>query len=155
MNQESFSKRADAAENAFFADVDAKLLDKLRASFEKEQSIDKVSALTGIRDKELLKAIVDAGVDGSTITAMHVFPMVAVAWADNVIQAQERERLMDAARSRGMTPETPAGMLLAAWLAHKPGEGVFRAWEGFARSLIQSLDEEENAEKVRRGVEKN
>lgn len=153
MNQQSFQDRADALENAFFADVDAKLLEKLRASFEKEQSADELSALSGISDKSVLAALVDAGVTARSMTVLHVFPLIAVAWADNIVQAEEREKILLAASKQGMSADSPAGLLLASWLTHKPGESVFVAWESYAKALVGRLAADD-AETLRASIEK-
>ncbi len=152
MSQESFSERADALENAFFAEVDAKLLEKLRSSFEKNQTVEELASLCGITDKHALESLVDAGVNPRTLTALHLFPLIAVAWADNAIQTEEREKVMDAAGKQGITRESPAGQLLQSWLTKKPSEQAFNAWESYAKSLIASLDAE-SAESVRRSLE--
>lgn len=152
MSQESFSERADALENAFFAEVDAKLLEKLRSNFEKDQTVEELAALCGITDKHALESLVEAGVNPRTLTALHLFPLIAVAWADNAIQSEEREKVMEAASKQGLTRESPAGQLLQSWLSKKPSDHVFVAWESYAKALIGSLDAD-SAESVRRCME--
>jgi hypothetical protein len=151
MSTESFKDRGDALENAFFADVDAKLMDKLRASLEKDKSVDELSALSGINDRGVLSALADAGVTGRSITALHVFPLVAVAWADGLIQKEEREKVIEAATEQGMTKDSPALALLEAWLQSKPDDSVFAAWESYAKSLIAKLGSDE-AKSIRKSI---
>jgi hypothetical protein len=152
MTQESFEDRANALENAFFAEVDARLLDKLRTSFEKDSSVEELAVLSGISDKAILQTLVDAGVTGRSVTALRIFPLVAVAWADNVIQSEEREAIMVAASKEGITRESPTGLVLESWLAKKPSDPVFEAWEGYAKALVSRLDKSEAA-KLRSSIE--
>ena len=153
MSQDTFRDRADALENAFFSDVDAKLLEKLRANFEKDQTIQELATSCGINDKHALEAMVEAGVNPRTLTALHLFPLIAVAWADNAIQPEERETVMEAASKQGLNRESPAGQLLSNWLSKKPSDKMFDAWETYAKALMASLDQDA-AEAIRTCLEK-
>ncbi len=152
MNKDSFGDRADALENAFFADVDAKLLEQMRNSLEKDKSSDELASLSGLQDPSVLKSLVDAGVTGRSITALRIFPLVAVAWADHVIQENEREKILLAASKQGLPPTSPAGELLNRWLANKPDASVFDAWETYARSLVTKLGASDS-ESLRQSIE--
>ena len=151
MNFDSFGDRAEALENAFFAQVDAKLQEQLRQSLEHDKTADELATLSGLTDRGVLNALTHAGVTGRSLTALRIFPLVAVAWADNIIQENEREKVMLAAGEQGLTPKTPAGFLLQQWLQHKPSDEMFDAWEAYAKALVGKLSREE-ADALRRSL---
>ncbi len=153
MSSDTFGDRADALENAFFNQVDAKLTEQMRLSLERDKTADELASLSGINSSSVLDALVAAGVTGRSMTALRIFPLVAVAWADEIIQENEREIVMTAAAKQGLPPKTPAGMLLDQWLTHKPENGVFEAWEAYARSLVGKLEPEE-AKSLKHTIEK-
>ena len=139
MNQASFNERAEKLENAFFANLDAQLTENIRASLNKDKTAEELSVLSGITEPSVLASMVNAGVTGRSMTALRIFPLVAVAWADNIIQESERELVLESASKQGLPPKTPAGTLLGDWLIQKPDESVFQAWEAYARSLVAKL----------------
>ena len=143
MNEDSFSTRARALEDAFFTQRDAELSEQLRASQERAQTAEELSALSGIDDPKVLRSLVDAGVTGRSLTALRIFPLVAVAWADGIIQENERDKVIQAASKHGLPPSTPAGGLLNQWLLVKPDESIFEAWETYTQALVARMGPEE------------
>lgn len=137
--EDIISKRAAALENQFFASVDEKLTDALRAELEKAAATKELAKLSGVADEKILGALVDAGVSPTTFPALRLFPLVAVAWADGMLDAAERDKVMEASTKHSVDANSPSGKILAAWLATEPSDELFDAWEHFARSLVKEL----------------
>ncbi len=137
--EDIISKRAAALENQFFASVDEKLTEALRAELEKATATNELAKLTGVADEKVLGALVDAGVSPSTFPALRLFPLVAVAWADGMLDAAERDKVMEASTKHCVHTDSPSGKILAAWLATEPPAELFSAWEQFARALVKEL----------------
>jgi hypothetical protein len=135
----TLSKRGAALENQFFAEVDEKLTAAMKAELEKTSAIEELAKLSGIRDERVLKSIVGAGVAPTTFPALRLFPLVAVAWADGMLQAGERDVVLSAAGKHCVESKSPSGRLLQKWLETEPPKELFEAWESFARALVMQL----------------
>lgn len=141
--EDTFSSRANALENSFFSQVDAKLNEQLAKQLAADKTAEELGVLSGIEDKATLRALVEAGVTGRSLTAMRVFPLVAVAWADGMLQEAERDKILEIAENQGLPAKTPAGSLLGQWLQHPPTEETFAAWEAYTSALLLRLSGEE------------
>lgn len=85
-NQDSLHDRGSALENQFFAELDAKLLAELKSRQEQDNAIAEFSRISGIKDTKILEAVHKLGVTTQAFSAMRVFPLVAVAWGDGVLE---------------------------------------------------------------------
>ncbi len=145
MSTDSLRERGDSLEEAFFRNMDRKLIEELRSKKEREQQLDDLAAASGIAHREVLAALVDAGVHGEALVAVGLVPLIEVAWADHTIDAGERDAIMEAAREAGVTRGSAAAGLLFAWLERRPGAELLEAWKGYAAALVSELDPDEAA----------
>ncbi len=132
-------QRGAALESQFFAAVDAKLMADLQAELKKSDDAQGLAKLSGIDDPAVLEALVRAGVSPSSFPALRLFPLVAVAWADGMLEKSERETVLAAANKHCVGAESPSGGILAMWLDKEPSSELFAAWEAFAKSLVTKL----------------
>ncbi len=132
-------QRGAALESQFFAAVDAKLMADLQAEIKKTDEAKTLARLSGINDPAVLHSLVEAGVSPSTFPALRLFPLVAVAWADGLLEKSERETVLAAADKHSVGLDSPSGGILAAWLEKEPGPELFTAWEAFAKALVSKL----------------
>jgi hypothetical protein len=146
-------QRGAALESQFFAEVDAKLMADLQAELKKSDDAKGLAKLSGIDDPAVLNALVAAGVSPSTFPALRLFPLVAMAWADGMLEKSERETVLAAAYKHSVGAESPSGAILAAWLDKEPGPKLFEAWEAFAKSLAAHLNASD-AKSVRESIMK-
>jgi hypothetical protein len=139
----TISKRGQALENQFFASVDEKLVAALKAELEKAETTKELAKLSGVGDEKVLDALAEAGVSPSTFPALRLFPLVAVAWADGVLSASEKETILLSAHQQGIEKSSSAGQVLSSWLSQEPPNSLFDAWEGFTKSLVKILSAEQ------------
>ncbi len=145
MTSDALRERGDSLEDAFFRNVDRKLMDELRAKKQREQQLDELAAASGIVHRDVLGALLDAGVHAEVLLAVGMVPLIEVAWADHAMDAAERDAIMKAAREAGVTDGTPAAGLLASWLSRRPGAELLAAWKEYAAALIAELSEADAA----------
>jgi uncharacterized tellurite resistance protein B-like protein len=136
---DSLHERGSALENQFFAEQDAKLLAELKTKHEKEGAIAEFSRISGIKDTKILEAVYQLGVTPQTFSALRVFPLVAVAWGDGVLDEAERTTVDTIASTHFLLKECPASQLLKKWLDTKPSAEMFDAWENYAKALASAL----------------
>lgn len=140
-NGDSWQERGDALENGFFAKLDAELLAELKAKTAAQNDIAEISRVSGIKDERVLAAMQQLGVSGSTVAAMRLFPLVAVAWADGILEKAEQEKIEEFVAKQSISKDSPAMGLLHSWLANKPQQGALEAWETYAKGLIGQLQD--------------
>ncbi len=145
MATDSLSERGQSLEEAFFRNMDRKLIEELRSKKAREQQIDELAAASGIEHRAVLGALLDAGMHSEALVAVGLVPLVEVAWADHAMDASERDAIMQAAREAGVTRGSTAAGLLLAWLDRRPGAELFEAWEGYAGALVAELGESDAA----------
>ncbi len=76
------------------------------------------SQLSG--NERLATRLQEMGFDAKTAPALHLLPLVAVAWADGFVTSREREAVLQIAAAHGIEPGTPAAMLLTSMLEERP-----------------------------------
>lgn len=130
-----------AHEEEYFHRQDQKLIEQMRDKLAREQAVADIKAETGLADEALLARLAELGVKKETIPVLHLMPLVQVAWADGEIQAGERELLMEAADSTGVTGEARAA--LEAMLEKRPPAEFFDAALAFIRHMVAALPEGE------------
>ncbi len=138
-NTDPLHERGSALENHFFAKLDNKLLEELKIKEDHDNFIGEFSRISGLKDVKILEAIYKIGVTPQSFTALRVFPLVAVAWADGVLEEAEKSTINTLAASQSISKQGPAGQLLAKWLEKKPTSEMFEAWETYAKALVAAL----------------
>jgi hypothetical protein len=137
------TNKARELEEAFFAEENRRLLDRLR---EKQERDARRSALRDVlpkADTPFLDHLLDLGCGPETILAVTFLPLAMVAWADGNVDQREREAILRAAEERGVKPGTPARQVLESWLVDKPGPGLLGTWKQYVTSLGTDLSAEE------------
>lgn len=133
--------RRVALEEEFFHRENEKNLARLRAEMELKESKDALKETSGMTDDAVIDRLVALGLRASTVTALTLVPLIAVAWADGELQDNEREAILKAASDKGMGPGAPGHDLLVGWLAAQPGDSLFEAWDDYLKALKAQLDD--------------
>ena len=137
---DSLHDRGRALEEAFFAERDRQLVEKLKRRLTAEETERVLAAAIGIADELTLKAVtkVEAGVQ--VLAAMALLPMVEVAWCDGDVSSQERDAILKAAVSLEITVDSPAYQLLKGWLENRPKMGAVVAWKNYVQAICKTLE---------------
>ena len=140
---EYLGDRRKALEEGFFAKQERKLLDEIRGQKEREAGIEALAGTCGVCDEAVLAALLKAGIEVETLPALTLIPLVAVAWADGTLDADERKAVLAAAVESGVRKGDAPYQLLEGWLAVRPPDNLFDAWLDYAAELHHVLDDGE------------
>lgn len=136
-------ERKKALEEQFFARQEKELRERVRREQAAKARRGALAEASGIRDEAVLDHLTSLDLDGETVAALSLVPLVEVAWADGTLHDNEREAVLRAARESGVAPDTAAGALLESWLETRPDAELLTAWEGYVEALVAGLDPRE------------
>lgn len=108
---------------------------------ERDRSREALAAATGLCDDALLDALVDAGFQATTLTALTLVPAIFVAWADNTVDSLEAETIMKAATERGINEDGVALQLLESWLKKRPPKSLWDTWAQYVHAVKETLSD--------------
>jgi len=141
MSKDFLHDRERALEEAFFAEQDQALLRRLRDADAKRTKKQALAEASGITDDAVLEKLVSLGVDGATVAALSLVPLVLVAWADGQVDARERNAVLAAAAEVGVEERGAGRQLLDRWLATRPPPQLIGAWMDYIRAISPKLNE--------------
>ena len=141
MSKDFLRDREHALEEAFFAQQDQELLRRLKEADAKKSKKEALSAASGISDDAVLEKLVSLGVDGATVAALSLVPLVLVAWADGEMDAKERGAVLSAAAEAGVEEGGPAHQLLSRWLSTRPPPQLLAAWTDYVRAISPAMSD--------------
>lgn len=140
MSNHTLNPDALRMEESFFAEENAKLLGKLRQEAQAKERRDALREALRIDDKGVLDALVELDLYPETAVAFSLIPLIEVAWADWVIQDNEREAVLNAAYARGIEPESTTWKLLENWLIRKPQPEMLETWKHYVGVIVEKMD---------------
>ena len=140
MTDRILDERRQGLEEAFFAQENARLVQRLREEGARGTRRQSIAAAAGIQDDSLLDALEALEISPETLGAFSLVPLVLVAWADGSISAEERAAALRASEEAGVAPGSPARALLESWLGSRPPASLEAAWLGYAHALGQGMD---------------
>ncbi len=143
---EILGDRHRALDEEFFKRENELLRRQLRARLESDSNRRALAESSGIAHPEVLDRLVRLGLDGETVVALGLVPLIDVAWADGRMDEKERLALLSAAREKGIDDASPAGLLLASWLSAPPPAKLRDVWIEYVRALCRKLDPKERTE---------
>jgi len=144
MSEVTLEERGRALENQFYEKEDKAKLAAMKSKLESQTSKDELRKASGMTDDAVLDKLVALGLNGNTIAALSLVPLIQVAWADGAIQSNERVAILQGAHGKGLETGTPGYELLESWLAKPPADALFQAWEAYIKSLTAQLNDEQN-----------
>ncbi len=142
---DALTDRRKELEEAFFAKQNQELVAKLKA--EKQKTLDKegLQELTGIKNDEILEKLIALKMNRETISALSLFPLIQVAWADGAVDSKEQEAVLAAAAASGVLKGSSAHTLLEGWLKLKPPAALESAWANYVKALVEGMTAEDKA----------
>ena len=144
MSEVTLEERGRALENQFYEKEDNAKIAAMKSKLDAQKSKDELRKASGMTDEAVLDKLVALGLNGNTIAALSLVPLIQVAWADGTIQANERTAILQGAHGKGLERGTAGYELLESWLAKPPADALFQAWEAYIKSLTAQLNDEQN-----------
>ena len=139
MQRSILEKRRLELENTFFAKLNQEKVLSYRNKMAHQQSISRLSEVTGIQNEALLEKILELGISTETLSALTLYPLVAIAWADGRVRKSEREAIARAARTSDISKSDEACELFEHWLEEKPSEQYMTTWGAYIQALSSEL----------------
>jgi hypothetical protein len=144
VSEVTLEERGHALENQFYEKQNAEKLAAMKAKLDNQRSKDDLRRASGMSDDAVLDHLVALGLRANTIAALSLVPLIQVAWADGVIQDNERVAILQGAHGKGLEEKTEGYDLLQGWLKHPPSDELFVAWEEYIKALAAQLNDEQN-----------
>jgi CRP-like cAMP-binding protein len=90
-------------------------------------------------DPSLSERLAGLGVRTETLAALTLIPLVRVAWADDQLDAEERDAVLQGAERVGIARDSQDYALLRAWLEERPDPRIFEVWSDFVVAVCARL----------------
>ncbi len=137
------SDRERAFEEVFFRKESERLVEAMRARQSRAEQFEALSGVLGVDAPALIDPLLELGIRVENVAALVLAPLVAVAWADRVLDNEEKRSIMKAENELGIDPKSAAGELLEVWLDHRPHESLLDAWAAYVGELCAVLEPDE------------
>ena len=144
MAEVTLEERGKALEDQFFEKENQQKLSAMKDKLDTQRSREDLRKASGMTDDSVLDKLVALGLKSNTIAALSLVPLIAVAWADGTIQDNERTAILQGAHGKGLEQGTDGYDVLNHWLAKRPDDALFVAWEAYIKSLASQLNDEQN-----------
>ncbi len=116
-------------EEDHFRRVDMDLLQDLVERRRRDRQVAELRDRAGVVDDDVLDFLLEMGIDADSVSALSLYPVVQVAWADGRVVEEERQAVLEAATRMGCGPGTRGHELLADWLDREPSPLLESAWQ--------------------------
>jgi len=131
--------QSESLEQRYLEQINAALVHRLIVEARSEQAREALAHAVGIDDDTLLAELAELGFVKQTLITLRLMPLVLVAWADNEVDAKERDVILEAARRLGIRKDTDAFVILNHWLKHKPPAQMTDAWKRYICGLLKGF----------------
>jgi hypothetical protein len=148
MAKDLFKDRERASEEEYARRRDAELIEKMRAKARLDEVAAELAKLLQVDNPELLRRVMDLGIERGTGAALLLAPLVQVAWAEGTVTDKERETLLRLAASRGVEKGSPAEAQLLEWLAQRPSDALFQTATEVIKAGLAHLSAKEREERI-------
>jgi hypothetical protein len=136
-----FEDIAKGREEAYFRQKEQELIAALRQKGQKQRERERLAEALGIHDEEILVKLEELGFSRDTVAILHLVPLVQIAWSDDGVSKDEREKIYQLAALRGVTPGTPGFAKLETLLNERPSERDFDFCWRIIRAILVTWPE--------------
>lgn len=137
---EELHSRGETMAEGFFAKRDQELIKRLRKDVSNEECRKALKSASGIDDEQVLQHLIDQGITPSSLVAVSLIPMVAVAWADREMSGAEETAILKSANDAGIASDSAAYELIETWLKSRPEHELLEAWKSYVAAIKSKLD---------------
>lgn len=132
--------------DSMFVRENDELLEQLRERMAQEEERDQLAQATGIEDEQLLQQLLDLGITAHSIAALTIYPLVVVAYADGVLNIEERDLILKTAHEWNMKPGDAGYEVLKVWLEDGPSKQGFEIWQKYMSAVMAHMTPAQRSE---------
>ena len=125
----------------FFADLEDRIVQRLRNEASSDEGRRELLETTGIRDPKLLDELGTLGITADGLAALRLYPLVLVAWAEACVDRPERDVVVDEAHRIGIQDGSTAAVLLDRWLKRQPARLSVDAWKRYTHDMFADMSD--------------
>ncbi len=140
-DRDAFADRGRSLEEEYFHRKEREVIDKMRVRAAAEEQRRRLGEKAGVADEELLNDLQALGYTPETVMMLYLVPVIQTAWAEGGVSQKERDLIVKAARSRGITEGTPCDQQLNMWLTTRPSDAMFEKSLRAIRTILQAQPE--------------
>jgi hypothetical protein len=137
-DRDAFAERGRSLEEEYFHRKEREVIDKMRVRAAAEEQRRHLGEKAGVADEDVLRDLQDLGYTPETVMLLHLVPLIQTAWAEGGVSEKERQLIVRAARSRGITEGTPCDQQLNMWLSTRPSDELFEKTLRAIRTILQA-----------------
>ncbi|PQO39833.1 hypothetical protein DTL21_03580 [Bremerella cremea] len=132
--------------DSMFVQQNEALWEKLRDQIAEENLVDELSKATAIQDKALIEKLIGLGIRPRNMAALTMYPLISVAYADGVLNIEERDLIMKMAQDWNMAPGDPAFEVMNHWLKDGPTAEGLAVWKEYITAVMSQMTPEQVAD---------
>ena len=144
-DRDAFAERGRSLEEEYFHRKERELIEKMRVRAAGEEQRRRLGQETGVGDDDVLRDLQELGYTPETVMLLHLVPLIQTAWAEGGVTQKERDLIVKAARSRGITAGSPADQQLDLWLAQRPSSELFEKTLRAIRTILEAQPDDARA----------
>jgi hypothetical protein len=126
-------------EEAFCRDIDKLLMGRLQTQADTDEAKRRLKKMTGLTDNKLISQLAMLGVTPEGLVAMHMIPLVLIAWANQGVDEKESHYVISQAERFGIHERSEAFALVEHWLTHRPSPIFLDSWKRFIQHELHSM----------------
>lgn len=130
-------KYSKILEDRFFFAENEILRERLATLKKKEENMQTLSEVSGIKDHLVLQQLVDLDIRPEILAALCLIPIIEVAWANGSVDKKEMNAILEAAKKNSFSGDED---ILREWLQNKPNPKLMEAWEIYMQGLCGIID---------------
>lgn len=144
-DRDAFAERGRSLEEEYFHRKEREIIEKMRVSAAADEQRRRLGQETGVANDDVLHDLQDLGYTPETVMLLHLVPLIQIAWAEGGVTQKERDLIVKAARSRGITAGSPADQQLDLWLAQRPSNELFEKTLRAVRTILEAQPDDARA----------
>jgi hypothetical protein len=143
MTDPFLNERSRTLIDALFYEENQKLLEQFHDRLAKADKRQQLASLCGVDDEALLDHLIDLELEPEAVAAIAIVPLVVIAWADDSVQQEEKDAIIEAAKQSGIASVGGEYPVLEYWLTHRPSPELLNAWKMYIAALCSILSQDE------------
>jgi hypothetical protein len=140
MAKRGFGGRRSELEEKYFGEQDQKLRMAIREEAANKAKKAALKDAAGVADEELVEQLHELEMCHETVQTLCLVPLIAVAWADGFVHADELTVILEAADEEGLGEGHPGREMLTRWFQGKTDPKLLEVWKRYVAEMSNTLD---------------